>query len=114
MTGPESAWPDLPSATTGFSVFRELPDGRGRQYTSVHFVHGHKGAVWLFRQLRIFGVRQGVEDIPAYALLDAIDADGEVLQTYDLPTRQAFAYAYRKLGLRVTYTGGRAGNGAGQ
>jgi hypothetical protein len=99
-------WPDLPAATTGFSVFRELSDGRGRQYAGVQFNRGRAGAEWFLRQLRIFGVQPSA-DAPAYALLDAVDADGELLGvTYDLPTREAFAYVYRKLGLRVTYSGG--------
>lgn len=99
-------WPGLPPGTTGFTAFRSLPGGRGRQYTAAHFTRERAGAEWFLRQLRACGFIRRSSSTRAYALLDAIDADGEVLETYDLPTRQAFAYAYRKLGLRVAYTDG--------
>jgi hypothetical protein len=34
-------------------------------------------------------------------VLDVLNAEGDIVQDYDLPTRQAFAYVYRKLRLRV-------------
>ena len=37
----------------------------------------------------------------AYALLDVLDEDGEVLATYDSPPARAFRFIYRKLHLRV-------------
>ncbi|MGH3192232.1 MAG: hypothetical protein ACRDPY_34425 [Streptosporangiaceae bacterium] len=42
----------------------------------------------------------------AYALLDAIGEDGEILETYDVPHAQAFKFIYRKLKLRVVSTDG--------
>jgi hypothetical protein len=108
----------LPPGTAGFTVFRSLPDGRGRQYSAAQFTQGTAGAEWFLRQLRACGLVRMPSSAPSYALLDAIDADGEVLETFDLPTRQAFAFAYRKLGLRVAYTDGdpepaRPGGGQG-
>jgi len=97
---------DLPPQTVGFSVFRTLPDGRGRQYSTAEFTRGWAGAEHFLRQIRICGACEGVASVPAYALLDAVDADGETVHTYDLPTAEAFRYAYRKLKLRVVYTDG--------
>lgn len=97
----------LPPETVGFTAFRSLPDDRGRQYSGVEFTRGRAGADQFFRALVSCGL---VADLPegarAYALLDAINADGDTVETYDLPTRRAFDFVYRKLQLRVVYTDG--------
>lgn len=38
---------------------------------------------------------------PCYAVLDVLDDNDDILFSYDLPNRKAFAYVYRKLHLRV-------------
>jgi hypothetical protein len=48
-------------------------------------------------------------DEHAYALLDAITEEGDIVTTYDIAHAQAFRFIYRKLWklhLRVTETGG--------
>ena len=47
---------------------------------------------------------QRLADEHAYAVLDAISEDGEILATYDIPDARAFRFIYRKLRLRVTET----------
>jgi hypothetical protein len=97
----------LPTETVGFTVLRPLGDGRNRQYSEVEFTRGWAGADQFFRALLACGFVTALPpDREAYALLDAIDGAGEVIATYDLATRQAFAFVYRKLRLRVTFTDG--------
>ena len=90
----------------GFTLFRELPDGRGRQFTAVEFSRGWSGADWFLRQASITGIRTST-DARAYGLLDALDANGEVVQTYDVPDARSFGFIRRKLNLRVAFEGGK-------
>lgn len=96
----------LHPAAIGFTLFRELPSGAGRAYSSVEFTRGWAGADHFRRQLRAFGFVQNCTPAKAYGLLDAIDAEGDIVQTYDIPTARAFAYIKRKLKLTVTHTDG--------
>jgi hypothetical protein len=97
--------PKPPVGAVALTAFRELPDGRARQYTESwtpanpwqgceHFIR----TCWALDFLR--------ESTPehAYALLDAIDEHGGILETYDIPNAQAFQFIYRKLHLRVAET----------
>jgi len=42
----------------------------------------------------------------AYALLDVISGDGDILATYDIPHASAFRFIYRKLNLRIAQADG--------
>jgi len=87
---------------TGYSAFRGLPDGSGRQYTGVVFDYGRQGAAyWLRRFAKLGMVRDGSTDTTGYAVLDVLNGDGDIIQDYDIPTAQAWRYIKRMLQLRV-------------
>jgi hypothetical protein len=95
-----------PPGTVALSAFRELPDGRGRQYGAVTFPRDPwRGCEHFVRMCGAVGfARDSAAGSAAYALLDAIGDDGAVLATWDIPTARAFRFVYRKLGLRVEST----------
>jgi hypothetical protein len=98
--------PKPPAAVVALTAFRELPDGRGRQYTEVEFAdRPWQGCEHFIRTCGAVGfLRESTPEHNAYALLDAIDEDGGILETYDIPHAQAFRFIYRKLKLRVAAT----------
>lgn len=44
---------------------------------------------------------QPTSTAPSYAVLDVLNADGDIIGDYDVPTVAAFRYIKRKLQLRV-------------
>ena len=89
-----------PSAT-GFKLFRCLPDGTGRDYTGVEFARGWAGADQFRRLLHAVGYIRNSSAEPSYGVLDVLGADGDLLQDYDVPSAEAFAFIKRKLKLTV-------------
>lgn len=97
--------PPPPPGTVALTAFRELPDGRGRQYAEVEFTgNPWQGCEHFIRTCGAVGFLRESTPEPAYALLDAIDEDGGILETYDIPHARAFRFIYRKLKLRVATT----------
>lgn len=87
---------------TGFKLFRALPDGTARDYTGVEFVHGWKGAnAFRHRCAALRYIRNSSTDTSGYGVLDVLNADGDLIQDYDIPTAAAFAYIKRKLRISV-------------
>lgn len=88
---------------TGYAAFRCLPDGTGRNYSAVEFTRGWAGAEQFLRQLRACGFVKNSSNNPddGYAVLDVLNADGDIVQDYEVPTAQAFRYIKRKLRLTV-------------
>lgn len=92
---------DLDERAHAVSAFRVLANGTGRQYSAVWFPKRPRGGIeQLLRQARAFGnVRPQGWD--AYALLDILDENGDIIQDYTIPNAKAFRWWYRKLDLRV-------------
>lgn len=88
------------------TAFRQLPGGRGRQYTAVTFPAGpYQGCEHMIRMARAVGF---VTDRAhgAYAALDVLDAGGDLIQTFGIPTSIAFHWWRRKLHWQVESTDG--------
>lgn len=100
--------PDLHPAAVGFSAIRGLPGGRMRQYCEVQFTNGWPGANRYHRMFAGTGSIIASSTAPSYAVLDVIDADGEIVQDFDIPTAEAFRYVKRMLGLTVVAQDGEA------
>ena len=99
--------PPPPPEAFALTAFRELPDGRARQYTEVCTPDNPwQGCEWFIRMCAYVGYLRDSQPGHAYALLDAVNEDGDILATYDIPNAQAFRFIYRKLGLRVVETEG--------
>lgn len=91
-----------PAGAVALTAFRELPDGRGRQYTATTFpANPWQGCEHFVRTCAAIGFVKDCTPEHAYAVLDAIDEDGEILATWDITSAQAFQFIYRKLHLRV-------------
>jgi hypothetical protein len=84
-----------------FQAVRGLSSGGARDYTGVEFTLGWSGADQFRRQLCAFGYVRNSSAEPSYGVLDVLDAHGDIVQDYDVPTANAFAYIKRKLRLRV-------------
>jgi hypothetical protein len=86
---------------TGFKLFRGLPDGTARDYTGVEFTRGWSGADQFRRQLLAVGYLKNPSTEPSFGVLDVLNAAGDIIQDYNVPTPKAFRYIKRKLKLRV-------------
>jgi hypothetical protein len=75
----------------------------GRQYTE-SWLPGDpwRGCEHFTRMCGALGFLRESSPAHAYALLDVLDEDGEILATYDIPHAGAFRFIYRKLHLRNT------------
>jgi hypothetical protein len=91
-----------PPGAVALTVFRELPGGSGRQYTATTWPRDPwQGCEHFVRMCAAVGYVRDCTPEHAYALLDAISDGGDILETWDITTAQAFRYIYRKLNLRV-------------
>lgn len=91
-----------PAEAVGLSAIRALPpNGAARQYSAVEFERGWAGVEHFIRTLRAVGYIRPSTPEPCYAVLDVLDANGDIIFNYDVPHSRAFAFIYRKLKLRV-------------
>lgn len=96
-----------PPESVALTAFRELPDGRGRQYTEAWRPENpYQGCEHFVRMCGALGYIRDSEPEHAYAVLDAVGEDGDILFTYDVVSPEAFQFVYRKLHLRVVSTDG--------
>jgi hypothetical protein len=94
--------PKPPAEAVALTAFRELPDGRGRKYTEAWFPSDPwRGCEHFIRTCGALGFLRESSPAKAYALLDVVDEDGEIVATYDVPHAQAWRFIYRKLQLRI-------------
>jgi hypothetical protein len=91
-----------PADAIGVSAIRGLPNGA----SAVEFARGWTGVERLVRTLSAVGYVEPSSTQPSYAVLDVLDADGEIIADYDIPTAQAFRYLKKQLGLTVESTDG--------
>jgi activating signal cointegrator 1 len=99
--------PKPPAGAVALTAFRELPDGRARQYTEAWTPDNPwRGCEWFIRMCGAVGYLRESTPEHAYAVLDAIAENGDILATYDIPHARAFRFIYRKLRLRVAETEG--------
>ncbi len=97
-----SILPKPPADAVALTAFRELPDGRARQYTEAWTPDNPwQGCEHFIRMCRAAGYLRESSREHCYAVLDAISEDGDILATYDIPHARAFRFIYRKLHLRV-------------
>ncbi|MEU4576062.1 hypothetical protein [Nonomuraea sp. NPDC023979] len=110
MTTHTGELPRLHEEAAAYSAFRAVTPHKGRQYTISEPVSGGRETMnRLFRQAAAVGyVHPANCDAGSgcYAVLDVLDGDDEPVQEYCIPTAAAFAWWYRKLGLRVAHTDG--------
>jgi hypothetical protein len=95
------------SRAVALTAFRALPDDRGRQYTAATFpANPYQGCERMIRMAWAVGF---VTDSPAgaYAALDVLDADGDLIQAFGIPTSIAFCWFRRKLHWQVESTDGQ-------
>ena len=65
---------------------------------------GWAGVERFIRTLRALGyVRPSGVAKDGYAVLDVLDAEGDIIADYDIPTAHAFRYVKRKLNLTVVH-----------
>jgi hypothetical protein len=98
--------PPVDKDAHALTAFRVLPDGRGRQYTATTFPRNpYQGCERTIRMASKCGfVTAPSRD--CYALLDVIDAEGEYLEGFGIPTAQAFRWFKRVLHWQVESTDG--------
>lgn len=93
---------DLDRRTVALSAFRELPDGRVREYSATTFTRDPwLGCNHILRMAKAVGFVTAERTPGAYAMLDAIDQDGDILQSFAITSARAFRWFYRKLHWRV-------------
>jgi hypothetical protein len=93
---------NLVASAHALTVFRVLPDGEGREYTATTFPRDPwQGCERFIRTCRALGwITDRVED-DAFAVLDVLDEDGDIVQDFGIPDGRAFQRIKRKLNLRV-------------
>lgn len=89
-----------PAGAVGLSAMRPVR-GVARNYTAVEFTRGWNGVEHFIRTLMKVGYIAPSSSAPSYAVLDVLDADGDIIGDYDVPNAKAFGYIKRKLKLRV-------------
>jgi hypothetical protein len=99
--GDKSGLCQPPAGAVGLSAMRALRSGAARQYTAVEFERGWNGVERFIRTLRAVGYVKPSSTEGCYAVLDVLDADGDIIGDYAIPTNRAFAFVKRKLNLRV-------------
>jgi hypothetical protein len=88
------------------AAFRQLPDGPGPPiHRSTFPANPHQGCEHMIRMARAVGF---VTDSAhrAYAALDVLNANGDLIQTFGIPTTIAFQWWKRKLHWQVESTDG--------
>lgn len=90
-----------PADAVGLSAIRLTRDGGMVQYGGVEFTCGWSGVERFIRTLRAVGYVKPTSKEPSYAVLDVLDAEGDIIGDYSVPTAAAFRFIYRKLKLRV-------------
>lgn len=97
---------DLSPHAHALTIFRALDNGDGRAYTAVTFPQDPRGgcleAVRRFAFIgQIVDWGEGAHPEDSYGVLDVLDADGDIIQDYAIPTAQDFQAIKRRLNLRV-------------
>ena len=90
---------ELHPDAVGMSAFRVLKNGTGRQYSAVEFTRGWAGCEHQLRVFRKLGMVDESND--GYAVLDILDANGDIVQDFNVKDALAWRYVKRILGLVV-------------
>lgn len=91
----------VPAEAHALTLFRILPNGEGRRYSATTFPNGpYQGCERTVRMARAVGwiAEDGGE---SYGLLEVIDANGDILADFDIPTARAFAQVKKHLNIVV-------------
>jgi len=91
---------DLPAAAIGLSAFRVLKNGEGRQYSAAIF----REPAGLRRELGKYAFFRWISDDQsrdAYAVLDVITSDCEVVHDFTITSPDAFRRIKKLLNLEV-------------
>ena len=85
------------------SAFRVLSDGRGRAYTATTFPKDpNRGCARMVRIAQALGYVRDAGD--GYAVLDVLNAEGDIVQDFWIPSSEAFSWWKRSLNLVVDST----------
>lgn len=92
--------PPPPPEAVALSAFRPLPSGVGRQYSATTFPQDPwQGCEHMIRTGAHLGMIEESTADPAhgYAVLDVLNADGDIVADYAITDARAFQYLKRKL-----------------
>lgn len=93
-----------PADAVGLGAIRILKNGTMRQYSAVEFNRGWNGVEHFVRTLRVLGYVKPSSSERSAGVLDVINADGDIIGDYDIPTAAALRYIKRKLKLTVVHS----------
>jgi hypothetical protein len=99
---------DPPREAVALSMFREGRNGNGIRYSAVTFPQNPwRGCERMIRMARAVGwiSDSKAAHASAYAVLDVLDAQGDVIADYAIVDARAFASLKKKLGLVVETDG---------
>lgn len=91
----------VPAEAHALTLFRILKNGKGRTYSATTFPQDpYAGCERTIRMARAVGwiTQDGSE---SYGLLEVIDASGDILTDYEIPTASAFAQLKKRLNIVV-------------
>lgn len=92
-------------AAHALTAFRILPSGEGREYTATTFPRDPwAGCEHFIRMARKVGWLSPAGE--SYAVLDVLDAEGDIVQDFGIRDASAFQQIKRHLNLRVEATDG--------
>lgn len=89
-----------PAGAVGLSAMRPVR-GVARNYTAIEFTRGWNDVEHFIRTLMKIGYIAPSSSAPSYAVLDVLDAAGDIIGDYNVPNAMAFRYIKRKLDLKV-------------
>ncbi|GAA4911362.1 hypothetical protein [Streptomonospora salina] len=95
--------PELHPDAAALTAIRTIGDDQVRAYTIAEPTQGWRQINQLLRQAAACGlVRPATERMrDAYAVLDVLNGDDDIVQDYAIPTAAAWRWWYRKLHLRI-------------
>lgn len=94
---------DLLPEAHALSIFRCLPNGEGRRYSSTWFPKAPwAGCARFVRQCRAVGwIDEGMGSEDCYGVLDVLAENGDIIQDFPIPSARAFQAIKKKLGIVV-------------
>jgi len=95
----------LPETAHALTLFRALPDGRGRQYTATTFPANPRRGCERFIRRALSHVGRWPMNEP-YAVLDVLNAEGDVIADFPISDAASFRWVKQRLSLRVETTDG--------
>lgn len=95
--------PDIHPDAAALTAVRAINATELRAYTTAVPENGWPQICRIIRQARATGRIAPTGSPGAYAVLDVLDAHGDIVQDYAIPNARAWRWWYRKLHLRVDH-----------